>query len=74
MAPLAVHSNDESIDNPTVCQVFEDPTEKVVDFSPVHIWQIGEENNVEYTLPFGYEEAENDWIGIYKVSNILSLK
>lgn len=38
-----------------------------MEFSPVTIWQIGEENVVEYTLPFGYEEAENDWIGVYKV-------
>lgn len=49
-------------------QVFEDPSEKIVDFSPINIWQIGEENVIEYTLPFGYEEAENDWIGVYKVS------
>lgn len=48
-------------------QVFEDPTEKTVDFSPINIWQIGEDNIIEYTLPFGYEEAENDWIGVYKV-------
>lgn len=48
-------------------QVFEDPTEKIVDFSPINIWQIGEENVIEYTLPFGYVEAENDWIGVYKV-------
>lgn len=50
-------------------QVFEDPTEKIVDFSPINIWQIGEDNVIEYTLPFGYEEAENDWIGVYKVNN-----
>lgn len=49
-------------------QVFEDPTEKIVDFSPINIWQIGEENVIEYTLPFGYEEAENDWVGVYKVN------
>lgn len=48
-------------------QVFEDPSEKTVDFSPINIWQIGEDNVIEYTLPFGYEEAENDWIGVYKV-------
>ncbi len=48
-------------------QVFEDPSEKIVDFSPINIWQIGEDNTIEYTLPFGYEEAENDWIGVYKV-------
>ncbi|XP_037032683.1 inositol polyphosphate 5-phosphatase K isoform X2 [Bradysia coprophila] len=47
-------------------KVFEDPTEKIVDFSPINIWQIGEDNVIEYTLPFGYEEAENDWIGVYK--------
>lgn len=51
-------------------QVFEDPTEKIVDFSPVNIWQIGEDNIIEYTLPFGYEEAENDWIGVFKVRKL----
>lgn len=55
------------INNVTVNQVFEDPSEKIVDFSPVPLWQIGEENVIEYTLPHGYEEAGNDWIGIYKV-------
>lgn len=53
--------------NNIVNQVFEDPTEKIVDFAPIQLWQIGEENTIEYTLPMGYEEAENDWIGVYKV-------
>lgn len=53
--------------NNIINQVFEDPTEKIVDFSPIQIWQIGEDNTIEYTLPIGYEEAENDWIGVYKV-------
>lgn len=57
------------INNVTVNQVFEDPSEKIVDFSPVPLWQIGEENVIEYTLPHGYEEAGNDWIGIYKVGH-----
>lgn len=48
-------------------QVFEDPSEKIVDFSPINIWYIGEDNVIEYTLPFGYEEAENDWIGVFRV-------
>lgn len=51
-------------------QVFEDPSEKIVDFTPVTLWQIGEDNVIEYTLPFGYEEAENDWIGVYKVRRL----
>lgn len=48
-------------------QVYEDPTEKIVEFAPKQIWQIGEENIVEYSLPLGFEEAGSDWIGIYKV-------
>lgn len=55
------------INNVNVNQVFEDPSEKIVDFSAISLWQIGEENVIEYTLPHGYEEAENDWIGVYKV-------
>ena len=62
-------NNNRNIANLTT-QVFDDPTEKMVDFAPIHIWQIGEENTIEYTLPTGYEEAENDWIGVYKVSVI----
>lgn len=66
--PWAARHADDAIDSVTYSiQVFEDPTEKIVDFSPINIWQIGEENIIEYTLPFGYEEAENDWIGVYKV-------
>lgn len=66
-----VRNVDDSIDSEKdyFVQVFEDPTEKIVDFSPVNIWQIGEENVIEYTLPYGYEEAESDWIGVYKVSS-----
>lgn len=48
-------------------QVFEDPTEKSIEFSPIPIWIIGEENKIEYTVPLGYEEAESDWIGVFKV-------
>lgn len=55
------------INNINVNQVFDDPSEKIVDFSAISLWQIGEENVIEYTLPNGYEEAENDWIGVYKV-------
>lgn len=47
--------------------MYEDPTEKIVEFTPLHTWQIGEENVVEYTLPFGFDEASSDWIGVYKV-------
>lgn len=70
LKPWLVRNAGDSIDSENYSiQVFEDPTEKIVDFSPINIWQIGEENTIEYTLPFGYEEAENDWIGVYKVKN-----
>lgn len=39
----------------------------MVEFTPMHTWNIGEENVVEYTLPLGFEEAESDWVGIFKV-------
>lgn len=48
--------------------MYEDPTEKIVEFTPLHTWQIGEENVVEYTLPINFDEANSDWIGVYKVS------
>lgn len=31
------------------------------------MWEVGEENTIEYTLPAGFEEQEADWIGIFKV-------
>lgn len=39
----------------------------MVEFTPMHTWHIGEENVVEYTLPVGFDEAESDWVGIFKV-------
>lgn len=51
-------------------QVYDDPSEKTVEFMPIQIWQINEENIVEYSLPLGFEEAGSDWIGIYKVNFI----
>lgn len=50
--------------------MYDDPSDKMVEFKPVHIWQIGEENTIEYMLPHGFDEASSDWIGIYKVMNI----
>lgn len=47
-------------------QVYEDPSEKSVEFASIQLWQIGEENVVEYSLPIGFEEAGSDWIGIFK--------
>lgn len=62
---------DEIIPDNVTLQVFEDPTEKIVEFSTVALWLIGEDNTIEYTLPFGYEEAENDWIGVFRASILL---
>lgn len=49
-------------------QVYENPLEKTVEFTPMHTWNIGEENVVEYTMPLGFDEAESDWVGIFKVN------
>lgn len=46
--------------------MYEDPTEKSVEFTAFLTWHVGEETVVEYTLPTGFSEAEADWIGIYK--------
>lgn len=51
-----------------ISQVFKDPTEKIVEFTRINVWHIGETNTIEYELPYGYEEAGNDWIGLFKVS------
>lgn len=67
-AAASVTSTDRDRVDVVALQVFEDPAEKIVTFSPVSGWLIGEPNVVEYELPHGYEEAENDWIGIYRVS------
>lgn len=68
LKPWLIRKAGDTIDSENYSiQVFEDPTEKIVDFSPINIWQIGEDNVIEYTLPVGYVEAENDWIGVYKV-------
>lgn len=56
------------IDDDIFQQVYDDPSEKSVEFSTIQIWQINEENIVEYSLPLGFEEAGSDWIGIFKVS------
>lgn len=40
----------------------------MVEFAPLHIWKIGEENTIEYTLPLGFDEAGCDWVGIFKVN------
>lgn len=48
-------------------QVFDDPTELMVEFKTINLWIVGDENTVEYILPTGFEELEADWIGIYKV-------
>lgn len=62
--PLAFRRTFDNFGEP---QVFDDPSEKNIEFSPVQLWQIGEDNKIEYTVPHGYEEAESDWIGVYKV-------
>lgn len=48
-------------------QVHDDRDEYVVEFKPIDIWTVGEENTVTYILPPGYEEKESDWIGVFKV-------
>lgn len=49
-------------------QIHANPQEKYVQFAPVHTWQVGEENTIEYYLPLGFDEHESDWIGIFKVN------
>lgn len=48
-------------------QVFEDLTETVIEFTPIPILMIGDDNIIEYCIPSGFEEAGSDWIGIYRV-------
>lgn len=58
------------IDDDIFQQVYDDPSQKSVEFASIQIWQINEENIVEYSLPIGFEEGGSDWIGIYKVSRL----
>lgn len=45
----------------------------MVEFTPLHLWNIGDENTIEYTLPPGFVEESSDWIGIYKVQQQISI-
>jgi len=47
-------------------KVTEKLNENIVEFSPIDIWHIGEDNVIRYTVPFGYKNEESDWIGVYK--------
>lgn len=40
-------------------------SEKLIKFSHINMWYLGNENLIEYTIPNGYEEKDGDWIGIY---------
>ncbi|KAM7349424.1 inositol polyphosphate 5-phosphatase K [Cochliomyia hominivorax] len=44
-----------------------------VEIKDISIWEIGEENTVEYKKPLDFEERDHDWIGIYRV-NYASLR
>lgn len=48
-------------------QVFEDITETIIEFTPIPILMIGDDNIIEYCIPTGFEEAGSDWVGIYRV-------
>lgn len=55
------------------CQVFSDPTQKMVQFDPVENWVIGDENTIRYMMPFELQDAGNDWVGVFKVSRMSCL-
>lgn len=48
-------------------QVYEDTTERTIMFKPIELWLVGEQNQIEYTIPCGFDEGNADWIGIYRV-------
>ncbi|XP_055317820.1 inositol polyphosphate 5-phosphatase K [Sitodiplosis mosellana] len=64
--PQFTISDHKPVTSEFTINVYEDPTDKMVEFTPLHIWEIGEENNIEYTLPLGFDEMSSDWVGIYK--------
>ncbi|XP_031634308.1 inositol polyphosphate 5-phosphatase K [Contarinia nasturtii] len=64
--PQFTISDHKPVTSEFTINVYEDPTDKFVEFTPLHIWKIGEENTIEYKLPNGFDEAHSDWIGIYK--------
>lgn len=60
-------SDHKPVTSEFVIKVFEDPSEKLIEFSYIPLWHIGEENVIEYTIPDGFDEHDGtDWIGIYK--------
>lgn len=59
-------SDHKPVTSDFVIKVFDDPSEKAIEFSYIPKWLIGEENIIEYTMPSDYEEQSGDWIGVYK--------
>lgn len=39
---------------------------KIIKFTSIHSWQIGDEMAVDYEVPDGFIDSEYDWIGIYR--------
>jgi hypothetical protein len=48
-------------------QVFSDYYERVVEFLPVELWYVDEENSASYTLSGDVQPTLWDWIGVFKV-------
>lgn len=59
------------IDSNVPEQLFEDLSEVTVDFKPIEVWHVGQEMVIEFTLPADYEEGGGDWIGIFKVNELI---
>jgi hypothetical protein len=48
-------------------QVFSNYYERIVEFLPVEVWYIDEENSASYTLSGDVQPTLWDWIGVFKV-------
>jgi hypothetical protein len=48
-------------------QVFSDYYERVVEFLPVGLWYLDEENSASYTLSGDVQPTLWDWVGVFKV-------
>lgn len=59
-------SDHKPVSSEFTIKVYEDTTERTITFKPIELWLVGEPNQIEYTIPYGFDESNADWIGIYR--------
>lgn len=59
-------SDHKPVSSEFLIKVFENPIERIIEFTHIPIWHLGDEHIIEFTIPDGFDEENSDWIGIYK--------